>query len=116
MTEAIEAAHMGHPDFRTHGKIFATLHPDGKSGGVKLTPEQQPHLVRQYPGVFVPAAGAWVQGFTMILLAAADEEAVGEALTLAWQNTLNQKAGSMRSSPVRKPRQGASSRRPRSTK
>lgn len=24
---AIESAHMGHPDFRANGRIFATLHP-----------------------------------------------------------------------------------------
>jgi hypothetical protein len=35
--------------------------------------------------VFVPAAGAWGRGgSTMILLAKADQEIVGEALTLAW--------------------------------
>ena len=106
LPETGESAHMGHPDFRVHGRIFATLHPDGKSGGVKLTPEQQPHFVRQYPGVFLPAAGAWgLQGFTMILLAAADEETVGEALTLARQNVVDKKAESKRSSPARKPRQ-----------
>jgi uncharacterized protein YdeI (YjbR/CyaY-like superfamily) len=25
MKDAIESAHMGHPDFRVHGRIFATL-------------------------------------------------------------------------------------------
>jgi len=37
----IESAHMGHPDFRIEGKIFATLgYPDDAHGMVKLTPEQ----------------------------------------------------------------------------
>ena len=28
MDGAIESAHMGHPDFRVNGRIFATLHHD----------------------------------------------------------------------------------------
>lgn len=36
-----ESAHMGHPDFRVRGKIFATLGaPDASFGMVKPTPEQ----------------------------------------------------------------------------
>ena len=56
--EAIEDAHMGHPDFRVRGKIFATLGPDEEWGMVKLTPEQQAPLVRAEPGVYKPASGA----------------------------------------------------------
>ena len=41
LPEASEAEHMGHPDFRVRGKIFATLGPDEEWGMVKLTPEQQ---------------------------------------------------------------------------
>ena len=41
MTDAVEGAHMGYPDFRVNGRIFATLHADHKWGMVKLTPEQQ---------------------------------------------------------------------------
>ena len=41
MTDAVEGAHMGHPDFRVNGRIFATLHGNHKWGMVKLTPEQQ---------------------------------------------------------------------------
>ena len=44
--EATEEAHMGHPDFRVRGKIFATLgYPDLSWGMVKLTPEQQDAFV-----------------------------------------------------------------------
>jgi hypothetical protein len=87
MNDAVEGAHMGHPDFRTSGRIFATLHPDHQWGMVKLTPEQQHGFVRDHPGIFEPENGAWGrQGCTAVRLAAADEETVGEALTLAWQN------------------------------
>ena len=41
LPEAIESAHMGHPDFRVGGKIFATLMPEDGWGMVKLTPDEQ---------------------------------------------------------------------------
>ena len=90
MQGAIESAHMGHPDFRANGKIFATLHDDNKFGMVKLTPEQQKEFVRDYPAMFVPENGAWGRsGSTRVILNKADDEIVGEAMTLAWQNAKN---------------------------
>lgn len=84
---AVEASHMNHPDFRAaNGKIFATLNEDATRGMAALTPEQQAELIERAPEVFVPAAGAWGRGgSTMIVLAKADAEIVGEALTLAWK-------------------------------
>lgn len=32
MKDAVEGAHMGHPDFRAGGRIFATLHTDRQWG------------------------------------------------------------------------------------
>jgi hypothetical protein len=87
MEGAIEGAHMGHADFRVDGKIFATLHADLEWGMVKLTPAQQDEFVRQYPAAFAPENGAWGrQGCTAVRLAVVDEDAVGEAMTLAWRN------------------------------
>ena len=105
MKDALEGAHMQHPDFRVHGRIFATLHPDNQSGVVKLTPEQQQELVHAFANIFVPAAGAWgLQGYTTIRLAAADEESVGEALTLAWRNVARDPRPKRRAaSPKRRP-------------
>jgi len=86
MQDAIEGEHMAHPDFRVNGRIFATLHPDGKQGMVKVTPDQQRDFIRQQPTTFTPAGGAWGrQGCTMVQLSAVDEETLGEAMTLAWQ-------------------------------
>ena len=83
---ATERAHMGHPDFRAHGRIFATLHDDRKFAMVVLTPEQQRRFM-DVSAAFTPEAGAWGRsGCTRMELRGADEEAVGEALTLAWQN------------------------------
>jgi hypothetical protein len=97
---------MGHPDFRVHNRIFASLHDADQFGMVKLTPEQQSRLVREAPRSFSPEAGAWGRsGYTRVLLKSADVELVGEAMTLAWQNVTKVSA---------KPRAAAGSRkRPR---
>ena len=83
----IEASHMGHPDFRAaNGRIFATLNEDHTRGMASLTPDQQADFIARAPATFVPAAGAWGRGgSTMIVLKSADQEIVGEAVTLAWQ-------------------------------
>src|SRR5262245_38905789 len=92
MESAIERAHMGHPDFRANGRIFATLHDDQQSGMVKLTPDQQSRFVDEHPEMFTLESGAWGRsGCTRVLLDAADEETVGEAMTLAWQNVASAK-------------------------
>ena len=89
MKGARESAHMGHPDFRANGRIFATLHADLEWGMVKLTPEQQQRFVRAAPDVFVPEAGAWgLSGCTAVRLEAVDDEMVGQAMTLAWRNSI----------------------------
>jgi hypothetical protein len=38
---AIESAHMGHPDFRVNGRIFATIHASHEAGMVALTPDDR---------------------------------------------------------------------------
>src|SRR5262245_61742142 len=87
LPEVAEAAHMGHPDFRVRGKIFATLGPQEDWGMVKLTPEQQALFVRTEPDVFQPVNGAWGRrGCTYVGLEAATEAAVRQALIAAWRN------------------------------
>jgi hypothetical protein len=84
---AFEGAHMGHADFRAHGRIFATLNAEETRGAVMLTPEQQQIMLADHEAMFEPAAGAWGRsGSTMVILDAADEDTIGEAVTLAWQN------------------------------
>ena len=85
---AIEGAHMGHPDFRVDKRIFASLHAGDETGMVKLTPDQQATFIEDHPRAFTPEAGAWGRsGCTRVVLKAVDEDALGEALTLAWRNT-----------------------------
>lgn len=81
----VEGAHMGHPDFRAFERIFASIQGRDR-GALKLTPEQQARFVSDASTAFVPESGACGrQGWTRVIFAAADEETVGEALTLAWQ-------------------------------
>jgi hypothetical protein len=86
LEHATEGAHMGHPDFRLRGRIFATIHPDHRTGMVKLTPDAQGALVREHAAAFARENGAWGrQGCTRVQLAKVDEETLGEVMTLAWQ-------------------------------
>jgi hypothetical protein len=104
MEDAIESAHMGHPDFRVNGRIFATLHSDHRFGMVKLTPDQQLRFVRENPSTFVPESGAWGrQECTSVRLDSVAEDALGEAMTLAWQN-IARKVVAGRAKPKRKTR------------
>ena len=88
MPEAFESSHMGHPDFRVRGKIFATLgYPDETWGMVKLTLEQQEAFVSAGPVVFSPVKGGWGrQGATSVRLRPAKTRSVRIALTVAWRN------------------------------
>ena len=88
LPEAVESDHMGHPDFRVRGKIFATIaKPDEGVGMVKLTPEQQAQWVEAEPEVFFPVPGGWGRrGATYVHLAPATAAVVRPALVAAWRN------------------------------
>ena len=85
---AVEMKHMGHPDFRVGGKIFATVgYPNTGFGMVQLTPEQQELFVRTEPKTFRPVPGGWGRkGSTHVLLRTAKKTAVREALAVAHGN------------------------------
>lgn len=87
MPGASEGAHMGHPDFRVGGKIFATLHyPKEESGAIMLPADEQQRLVRVYPAIFIPAKGAWGrQGSTQVNLEAVDAATLQSAIAVAWR-------------------------------
>ncbi|WP_263352615.1 MmcQ/YjbR family DNA-binding protein [Acidicapsa acidisoli] len=89
LKDATESAHMKHPDFRAHGRIFATLgYPDSSFGMVKLSPQDQRHFVDLHPQAFVPVRGAWgLQGCTSVRLGAVKPDALAQALDLAWQRS-----------------------------
>ena len=95
---AEESSHMGAPDFRVGGKIFATLASARQGyGNLMLTPEQQAEFVQELPEVFVPIAGEWGRmGMTHIRLAAAKEEVLAGALRTAWKLRVDLNARSVK--------------------
>ena len=95
---ASEGRHVGHPDFRAGGKIFASLgFPNEASGMVKLTPEQQEILVAAEPAIFAPFNGLWGQrGYTRVHLPATDTSTMKSALAMACRNATAKTAPSKR--------------------
>src|SRR3954467_2748811 len=86
MPEAEEKSHFGKPDFRVRNRIFATLR-DADTAVVKLSHEQQEILTEAEPAIFAPVVGGWGrQGWTRVMLAAADEITLKSALLTAWRN------------------------------
>ena len=114
---AEEGSHMGSPDFRVGGRIFATLASESQGyGNLMLTPEQQAAFVEELPEVFVPIAGGWGRmGMTHIRLAAANEDTLAGALQTAWKLRLekNAKAGRKNRAPLGSTEVAKSSRRKR---
>ena len=108
---AVEREHMGHPDFRApgpSGRIFATIHHDRRTGGLKLTPEEQQRFLAAAPDAFEPAAGAWGRaGATSVRFSVVDEETLGEAVTLAWQNVVRRPPARAKTKPAREKRRSA---------
>jgi hypothetical protein len=84
---AEESSHMGAPDFRVGGRIFATLASQSQGyGNLMLTLEQQQEFVRELPEVFLPIPGGWGRmGMTHIRLAQANEDVLTGALRTAWK-------------------------------
>ncbi len=102
---AEESSHVGSPDFRVGGRIFATLASEGQGyGNLMLTPAQQAAFVEELPEDFVPIAGGWGrQGMTHIRLAAANEDVLAGALRTAWQLRVekNARSGKKKRTPVK---------------
>ena len=92
---AEEGSHMGSPDFRVGGRIFATLASQKQGyGNLMLTPEQQAEFVQEQPDVFLPVAGGWGRmGATHIRLALANEDLLAGALRTAWRLRMEKNAG-----------------------
>ena len=82
-----ESSHMGSPDFRVGGRIFATLASQSEGyGNLMLTPEQQADFVAEMSEVFLPVKGGWGRmGATHIRLAEANEDVLAGALRTAWE-------------------------------
>jgi hypothetical protein len=103
---AEESSHMGNPDFRLGGRIFATLASAKQGyGNLMITPEQQAAFVEEMPEVFIPIKGGWGRvGMTHIRLDVANEDVLVGALHTAWKLRLdkNAKSGKKSAAPAKR--------------
>jgi hypothetical protein len=90
-----ESSHMGSPDFRVGGRIFATLAAQRLGyGNLLLTPEVQAEFVAELPSVFIPVGGGWGRmGATHLRLSEANEDLLAGALRTAWKIRVEKNAG-----------------------
>lgn len=89
LPDAVESSHMGSPDFRIHGKIFATLAHRAKGlGTLMLTPEQQAEFLADAGEYFTPAPGAWGRSGSTLVKLDAPEEMLAGAINRAYRNVL----------------------------
>ena len=91
---AEEREHMGNPDFRVGGRIFATLSGLARGRGVlKLSAEQQTAFVSELPDIFEPVQGGWGRmGMTYVILDRADEATMLGSLLAAHKNVVAKKS------------------------
>ena len=87
LPKVIESSHVGHPDFRVDGKIFATLgYPDERYGVLILSPDEQQELMGRFPEMFVAVKGGWGRrGSTQVLLQATNRSVLEPAMRSAWR-------------------------------
>ncbi len=98
LPDVVESAHVGHPDFRVRGKVFATLgYPSDEFATIMLTPTEQAEIIEEGSGAFAAANGAWgVRGSTNVHLKFADPKLVKKALSAAWAHKSSAPARSRR--------------------
>lgn len=104
LPSAEESAHMGSPDFRVGGRIFATLSGQARGRGVlKLTLEQQAEFMAELPQVFEPVQGGWGRmGMTYVLLDRVDDATLRGALAVAHRNLEIKRAAGKKKSGAKK--------------
>ena len=87
LPEAVESAHMNHPDFRVGKKIFATLgYPSKDWACVTLTPADQLFFTKEHPGMFATVKGGWGRGgATQVNIKKVTQTAARQALEAAWK-------------------------------
>lgn len=93
---AEESSHMGQPDFRVGGRIFATLAAQRLGyGNLMLTPAQQADFVAEMPEVFIAVAGGWGRnGATHVRLATVTKDVLAGALGTAYKLRVEKNAKS----------------------
>ena len=101
------SSHMGSPDFRVSGHIFATLASQKQGyGNLMLTPELQQEFLADQPDLFLPVTGGWGRmGATHIRLKLASEDILTGALLAAYnlRRQKNEATRKPRKSPRKQP-------------
>src|SRR6202041_3931989 len=102
LPDAEDSSHMGQPDFRVGGRIFATLASAKQGyGNLMLTLEQQQAFIGELPEAFIPIHGGWGRmGMTHIILNAAHEDVLAGALQTAWKLRVEKNAKTGRKKTV----------------
>lgn len=81
-----EAPHFERTAFKVR-RIYATLAPDGKTGNLMLTPDEQALKCEIAPEAFCKISNAWgARGATTVKLSALRVPELRAALTTAWQH------------------------------
>ena len=94
MPGAVESSHMGAPDFRINGRIFATLAYGAKGlGTLKLSVEQQTMFIAEAPEYFSAAPGGLGRMGMTLVRVDAPEEVLKGALSTAFQQVKAKPAG-----------------------
>jgi hypothetical protein len=101
-----EGSHFGAADFRTGGRIFATLAMQAQGyGNLMITPEMQADFIADRPDLFLPVHGGWGRmGITHIRLAEANEDTLTGALYTAYKHRVQRNQSTSRKGS--KPRKG----------
>jgi len=104
LPEAREEPHHEALSFRVGGKIFATVHPDGKHLHVFVDEEVREPLIAAEPAVYESLRwGGKVLG-VRVLLAQADSAVVSELLRTAWSSKAPKRLVASPTESRRKPR------------
>jgi hypothetical protein len=85
LPEAEEKSHMGHPDFRVGGKIFATLQPAKKIAVVMLSPADQAAAVQMNPEALTQKYWG-KKGYIEVNLERANAALLRALAQAAWRN------------------------------
>ena len=94
---AVESSHMGAPDFRINGRIFATLAYGARGlGTLILTPEQQAGFLADAPEHFTPAPGGWGRMGMTLVRVDAPESVLAGALSTAFHQVLSKQTAKKR--------------------
>jgi hypothetical protein len=90
LPEAEQHDHFGRPSFRVRGKIFATVHEDGRGANLKLPRHEHEALVGARPDVF--GTVTWGQLVrTSVVLAAVEPGELAELIEEAWRTVAPQR-------------------------